>query len=205
MTGAEMSDTRRDLINFAPLLAGCVWVLATWLICLSLAPPRVAVRWMVFSCLAGLVLVWPAWRLSQGAEDPAGRVVRDGLWLIMIVQLIVGPLALLAGWSPGRALLVDLGLVTYIALAGAVAAAGRLREAGWARSLATAACAGLFFIDPLLAMAGAAPAVVGPLSVFWHLVGPQDEAMRVLPVLVSTALAAGLIWAAVAMAEASSA
>ena len=59
-SSTETPSATKELVLF-----WCVGVLGTWVISNIQDGANTATRWIMFSCMAGLCLVWPAFRLSQ--------------------------------------------------------------------------------------------------------------------------------------------
>lgn len=135
--------------GYRPLLLGwCFWLLASWAT-LGLGLHQTPLTWLVFAAMTGLMLVWPAWRLSAGAGHaapaanlPAGRVIgwvlRDWLSLILIFQAIIWPHVIIrqlslqepagsvptGSWSLAQALWIDAAVAAWSLLIGAFVAMG---------------------------------------------------------------------------------
>ena len=52
--------------NREVVIGWCIWLMGSWVVNYDLSSPLPTARWMVFSSLVGMTLVWPAWRLSAG-------------------------------------------------------------------------------------------------------------------------------------------
>jgi len=177
----------RDLRRRAVIFLACGWMLGSWLLALGLDSAPVASRWMVFGCLFGLLLIWPAIRLSQGtARDRCSRadlgvVFADWVKLGLLLQLVIWPLWLSAEWRPRQALWLSGGLLAWSLLAGAILAWGRA-GGGARRTLAMILC---------LALLLAEPALMGLLSAGG---GPTGWVMRVSPLEMAWTLTASGGW-----------
>jgi hypothetical protein len=117
---------------------------------------RPAVRGMIVTTVAGLVLLWPAIRLSQRpAEQPIRSVMRDLFVLLVPAQAVIWPNALreLADWP--LALLMTLSasfLAWTLLIGGLLALADSGRHAGRHRGLWMLAVLLVAFGAPLAAI-----------------------------------------------------
>ncbi len=120
---------------------------------------------MVYACVLGLMLLWPVIRLSQEQTDPHGARPRGGLtpgyiWLdwfclALVLQSVIWPLHLTAGWSFPRTWWLNGTLCAWSLLAGFITALGCRSRQVVGRSLAMAGCVLLLVGEPLLlALAG---------------------------------------------------
>ncbi|MEM7683068.1 MAG: hypothetical protein AAF288_14030 [Planctomycetota bacterium] len=184
------------------LLVWCLWLLLCWLGLLWRGGLGLAGWGLVALASAGLMLVWPAARLSQGMTRGWGRRWWAGLTLVEWVQLmvvwqaVVWPLKWTSGWS----------LASTAALSGVVAgwslgaagflAWGRGESGGAARTFAAVAAAGLVWAGPLVALLGGPSeaaqlsAVVAATELARGVVSPSD------PLVLGGALGAGVFGAA---------
>lgn len=116
----------RGLIFLASL-----WLIGSWQLSLGgiapIQPTSTAyvpgVRMMV-QCLAiGVIVAWPLLRLS---EAPCSWSVRrslvDLIALVALVQIVIWPLRLVTPWSIARLVAIDLTLVSWMAIVGAIIA-----------------------------------------------------------------------------------
>lgn len=224
-THVAASRARPDVAGVRVVMLGwCLWLLGSWAVTLTLDSPVAAVRWMVFSAFTGLVIVWPAVRLSQGNGPNGGEprhgaistVVADWLCLMVIFQAVVWPLSLVARWTWQQALWIDAAMVSWSALAGAVVALARQVESGAARAAGMAVCVLLMLGAPtvrmLLAMSAGRQASGGgeaspepwaealePVAILWRLTdqGFDGYADPVVAPIVTVAAAAVMAWAGV--------
>jgi len=63
LTMLEQDRAARHLLLF-----WCIWLLGSWLPAFLDTNP-VPIRWMAFAVIIGMMLLWPAYRLTQGAID----------------------------------------------------------------------------------------------------------------------------------------
>jgi hypothetical protein len=205
------------------MLAWCLWLLGSWAVTLSIASPQPGVRWMVLMSAVGLLLGWPAFRLSQSGEadaDAAGAaagpgappvllVLFDWVCLMLIFQAVVWPLRLVGGWTFDQAAWLAIAMAAWSLLAGAIVAVGRQFESGGVRALAMAGCVLLVLGEPLvMALSGVEGGWrmrVSPIGALWevtgraHLVRMEQVSQRVTVVAVAAAVAwVGLMVLAVA-------
>lgn len=97
---------------------------------------RPAARGMILTTMAGLVLLWPALRLSQRPPERAVRsVLRDLFVLLVPAQAVVWPHALrvLADWQAPLLLAASLTMVAWGLVIGGLIALGDARAGrrGW--------------------------------------------------------------------------
>lgn len=198
------------------MLGWCLWLLGTWCVTLLRVSPVPGVRLMILSSLVGVMLVWPAFRLSQGREGPGGRgiastaVVMIDWWCLMLIfQAVIWPLRVVAAWSYAQAFWLDAAVLAWSLLVGAIVAAGRLFGSGLARSLAMAACVLLLVGEPLLMALtqGRWTMRVSPLQAIWELSRPAIDAdpARAQPLIIAAGVAAGAAWLAVVLLTAGTA
>ena len=151
------------------VLAWCIWLLGSWGVTLSIDSAVPAVRWMVYSSLIGLMMMWPAYRLSQGCvkkkrgddaddDSPQGAtslitpsvILRDWFCLMMVFQAVVWPLRITARWEIQQTLWLDGAIAGWSLLAAALTAMGcRSCRAGH-RTIAMLCCLMLLLGEPLV-------------------------------------------------------
>lgn len=154
------------------VIYGCGWLLGSWCWMLWQDGAVGAVGWMILNAMIGLMLVWPAWRLSQAAEpddSPTRIVLMDWLYLQLLLQITLWPLRLTADWSLTHTACIALVLAIWpLATAGIVAWAWP-REHRW---MGMAACVGLVLIWPMAEAWGIWPSSLAgwsPLTLLWNL------------------------------------
>ncbi|MBX2851800.1 MAG: hypothetical protein KTR15_08660 [Phycisphaeraceae bacterium] len=168
------------------IVVWCFWLLgawgAAWLSDTSV--PRV--RWMMFAGSFGLMLAWPAFRLSQQvrSDEPghgALQVLLDWLAMIGVYQAVIWSLHLLAAWPLIRGVWLDAAVMAWSLLTALIVAAARRWPYGWARTAAMALCIALVFAEPvvlwLVVISGgeAWPMRVSPIQAFWELTKPPSR------------------------------
>lgn len=173
LAGRECALQSRLLV-----IGWCLWLLGclvtTWVLMPAEQPSWIMARWVTLGAAVGMLVIWPAVRLSQahrfGPGDDRGRanrfriaqylVILDWLSLNIILGCVTGLFWLMDGWTIDgwtweQALLITGLCAGWSAAAGAVIAWGRAQESGLSRSLAMLVCLLLLAGEPLL-IAGAA-------------------------------------------------
>lgn len=217
------------------IISWCLWLLVSWSITLAIDVTVHAVRWVIFSAVFGLMAVWPALRLSQQLPwyQPYGRqgkpangnrskpashagsltrvfaTLLDWVCLIAVFQVVVWPLMLVGRWSGQQTLWLDLAVMAWSLLIGALVGLGRVLPTAWARIGAMGLCVLLAVGEPVwMALTGlgfSGPGVGGqdlqmrisPIQALWELTtssGQPFDPAGWVPAIISTAVAAGLAW-----------
>ena len=147
------------------VLAWCLWLLGAWAVTLSRGDSSgPSVRWMVLSAMAGMMLLWPAFRLSQdyrvqqgygsAAHDkgpmPIGRLFFDWVSLNFVFQAVIWPLQITAGWRLTQTLLLDGAMASWSLLMALLIAWGMGSARGARRAWAMGLCVLLLFGEPVL-------------------------------------------------------
>lgn len=180
------------------LLWWCLWLLGSWLVIrkveglhLRLLPPHGLLspagppesRRMMFACLLGLMLLWPALRLSQCPSRGArpvearrvSRVLLDWLGMVLLVQVVIWPLQQMGDWTRLQTAWIATMIGAWSLLTAVIVAWGMLGERGTRRTVAMALCAALIFGEPMLmwlvtAMGGPSWFMsVSPIQTMWAL------------------------------------
>jgi len=165
-----------DVATRGLVLAWCLWLLGCWAVTLSMNSMIPPWRWMALSCLLGMMALWPVFRLSQDmiVNEPRyggvagmtpGMVWTDWLCLVLVFQAVVWPLRIMSQWSVAQTVMIDLHVIVWSLLSGAVVAVGCGYRSGGPR--AAAMLMGIFILigEPLFR---------GILSVF-DLQGAQPQ------------------------------
>lgn len=192
----------------APLglvLLWCVWLLGSWVVALwTDAAVQPAVRLMVFAAALGMLLLWPALRLSQSLTQPRPRRRQGGvyaaiLWdwtcLSLVLQVVIWPLYFSASWGLSQAIWLDVVLLSWGLIVGLLIAIGLTLGSAAARLGAMLGCVLLIFGEPTfiaLTGLGGDRLHVSPLHVLWDATGPLlkwPEAAWTPIVLAATAAA----------------
>lgn len=109
------------------------------------------------------------------APPPVGLIFLDWVCLMLVLQAVIWPLKLVGQWTYEQALWLDGAIGAWTLLAGAMVAAGRQFETGWARAAAMALCVLLVVGEPaamaLFSDAGGWWMRVSPIGVLWELTG----------------------------------
>ncbi|MEM9346277.1 MAG: hypothetical protein AAGB26_06655 [Planctomycetota bacterium] len=173
------------------IVVWCFWLLgawgAAWLSDTSV--PRV--RWMMFAGSFGLMLVWPAFRLSEQAEPEkpgygSMQVLLDWLAMIGVYQAVIWSLHLLAAWPLVRGIWLDAAVMAWSLLTALIVAAARRWPHGLARLVGMGLCIALVFAEPvavwLAVISGGEPwqMVVSPIQALWELTQPPNRS-RISP------------------------
>lgn len=161
-----------------------------------------AARWMLQSALVGLMLIWPALRLSQRTPPmPSLATAVELLGLLIVLQVVVWPIHLTRRvWSIEQAVAMDVALAFYATLAAVAVDVGR-RGGHWRRTGAMAACVAMALGGIVVAPAetSATPWHSPPLAI-WSLSQPQQfgaEQSTAWQLVAATAVVA-VAWAALA-------
>lgn len=202
------------------ILLACVWLIGSWLLSIGVRPPiepssasyTPGVRLMLVCIGIGLMIGWPLLRLSWVADGPAARpilqTVLDLIVLLSLIQVVIWPLRLVTPWTLARTAALDVTLVGWTVLGGAIVASAVGSGRDGVRNLAITACLAMCLLGPILAIIGAVvlPAAgsamplmdIGPLVAVYKLaqgaaapVTSQQWVMIVMPTA-----AAALAWAA---------
>lgn len=196
------------------IVVWCFWLLgawgAAWLSDTSV--PRV--RWMMFAGSFGLMLVWPAFRLSEQADpDKPGhgslQVLLDWLAMVGVYQAVIWSLHLLAAWPMVRGIWLDAAVMAWSLLTALIVAAARRWPHGFARLVGMGLCIALVFAEPVAVWVvvtgggGPWPMVVSPIQALWELtqppnqstISPWDQRTLMIAIIAITGwMALGLWW-----------
>ncbi|MEM9415028.1 MAG: hypothetical protein AAGA29_06050 [Planctomycetota bacterium] len=160
------------------IIAWCFWLLGSWASSWLADTGLPRVRWMLFTGLLGMMLVWPALRLSQPvhAREPgrgAAQAFLDWLAMVLVFQAVIWSLRLIAGWTIARGYWLDAAFVSWTLLTAVVVGWGRSSPSGWVRTVAYVLCLGIVLAEPLslvlFGVPGAEAMRVSPLQTFWAL------------------------------------
>ncbi|QQE09924.1 hypothetical protein JD969_10370 [Planctomycetota bacterium] len=186
---AEMRDANIRLLT----LLWCLWLLGAWLAVAFVGGGKEGVRWMVFGAAAGLLGVWPAYRLSsigsrwlvrKKQQVMVGEVFMEWLALVVVLQAVVWPLQITGQWFVQQTLLVDGILISWSMLAAVIVAWGSASLSSRKRTIAMLGCMLLIFGGILIkAVVGSEllsvqvwgvkgwVSVIGPLEALWVVSG----------------------------------
>lgn len=193
------------------VLAWTIWLGISWVMLLGAESYQPAARWMVFSSLAGMMGIWPAWRLSQGGGRGAWRqtaiqVFLEWLALAMVFQVVLWPLCANMDWKPRQTLVLDAAVAGWSLLTAALVALGCASRRGVVRTAVMAGCMVLLLGEPAgmaLINVGAAGRTattwtmrLSPLETIWALTAPGalEHSGAWLPQVVGILLIGTLIW-----------
>lgn len=169
------------------IIGWCFWLLGSWGVAVlsDTATPRA--RWMLLAAMLGLMLAYPAVRLSQGPNpDEPGRgalqVLLDWLAMITVFQAVLWSLHLIAAWPLVRGLWLNAAVLAWSLLAALIVGWARLFNIGAVRLLGMALCIALVLAEPLtLWVAGVYPGSAGwllrvsPLQAVWEMSAPPGK------------------------------
>lgn len=185
----------------------CVWVIVNWLIGTRLDHYIHATRWLMFACMFGLMIMWPAIRLCQDMDRrlAVSQVLWDWFSLNLAFQVAIWPMKVSAQWSVTQTLWIDAAMAAWSLLTGVILAAAMRRNSGGVRAAAMAGCVLLVFGEPVLAatvsMAGPGwqwPILFSPVETLTFLTASPP---RVAPAqIVGIAFLAFAGWLAIAAA-----
>jgi hypothetical protein len=125
------------------MLGWCFWLLGSWF-ALGMGLAGTPIRWMILASLLGLLVAWPAFRLSQDggcARGPAaqkpghaaprrrsrltpGLILRDWFALNGVFQAVIWPHLLTGLWHLDQAMWISFAVASWSLLAGAIVAWG---------------------------------------------------------------------------------
>lgn len=188
----EDPDTARRRASDDPgwlrlvIVVWCFWLLGAWGAAWLSETSVPRVRWMMFAGSFGLMLVWPAFRLSeQVRSDRPGHgampVLLDWLAMVGVYQAVIWSLHLLAGWPMARGVWLDAAVLAWSLLTALIVAAARRWPSGLARTVGMGLCIALVFAEPvliwltLISGGQAWPMVVSPIQAFWELTQPPNQ------------------------------
>ena len=185
------------------ILLWSAWLLGSWTVIWWSTSPEGGARLMLFSMLLGLMWAWPALRLGHGwvawleawkiPGVEAAEMIRQAeryaplavwlewLMLVGIMQAVVWPLRLIAGWSLEQALWIDAALVGWSGLAATVVAWAVCEPGRGRRVAGMVLCVALVLAQPVWGLlVGHWPAAMHgtPVQLFWELgMGRHDGSL----------------------------
>ncbi len=132
------------------VMGWCLWLLGVGLLAWLVDGWIPAARWMVLLAVVGLMLVWPAIRLSEGGM----RLTLPAVWvewlcLILVFQAVVWLLRALSGWRMDQTVWLDAAVAAWSLLTAAVVGLGVRWPRAWPRTVAMVLCALLVLGEPL--------------------------------------------------------
>lgn len=168
------------------IVVWCFWLLGAWGAAWLSETSVPRVRWMMFAGSFGLMLVWPAFRLSEQVKsDEPGHgglaVLLDWFAMVGVYQAVIWSLHLLAGWPLVRGVWLDAAALSWSLLTALIVAAARRWPTGLARMVGMGLCIALVFAEPVLIWltvisGGQAWSMrVSPIQAFWELTQPPSQ------------------------------
>ena len=168
------------------IVVWCFWLLGAWGAAWLSETSVPRVRWMMFAGSFGLMLVWPAFRLSERVQsdepgDGALQVLLDWFAMIGVYQAVIWSLHLIAGWPLLRGLWLDAAVMSWSLLTALIVAAARRWPNGLARMIGMGLCIALVFGEPVLVWLSLVSGGEGwsmrvsPIQAFWELTQPPDR------------------------------
>jgi hypothetical protein len=195
------------------IVVWCFWLLGAWGAAWLSSSSVPRVRWMMFAGSFGLMLVWPAFRLSQQvrSDEPghgALQVLLDWIAMIGVYQAVIWSLHLLAAWPLVRGIWLDAAVMAWSLLTALIVAAARRWPYGWARLAGMGLCIALVFGEPVLmwlaVLNGGQPwsMRVSPIHTFWELtqppsrgqISPWDQRTLMIALVAVMGWAALILW-----------
>ena len=189
----------------ALLFLAAIWLIASWLRTIGLTPPvqpssasyEPGVRLMLMMVAIGWTILWPLLRLSQSPSIwPIRQTLLDMLVLACLLQVVLWPVRLLTRWTPPRTAAIDLVLLAWLGIIGAIVAVtcGSTRTAP--RLVGMAIC-----LVPVILLSLPGERALGPITALSALAdqggAPILPGEWTMPVLLAIACAAA--WCAVAV------
>lgn len=170
------------------IVVWCFWLLGAWAAAWLSDTSIPRVRWMMFAGSFGLMLVWPAFRLSEKvSDDEPGHgglaVLLDYIAMIGVYQAVIWSLHLLAGWPLMRGIWLDAAVMSWSLLTALIVAIARRWPGGFARLIGMGLCIALVFAEPvalwLSVMTGGEvwSMRVSPVQALWELTLPPDKSV----------------------------
>ena len=135
----------------------CFWLLGAWAAAWLSDTSVPRTRWMLFAGSFGLMLAWPAFRLSEGqktAERGAGvgaatPVLLDWLGMVLVYQAVIWSLHFMAMWPLSRGLWLDAAVLAWSLLTALIVAGARRWPGAVARCVGMLLCIALVFAEPI--------------------------------------------------------
>jgi len=169
------------------IVVWCFWLLGAWAVAWLSDTSVPRVRWMMFAGLFGLMLVWPAYRLSERSTPGrmsagTGEVFFDWLAMLGVYQAVVWSLHLIAGWPIVHGLWLDAAVLSWSLLTALIVACARLWPGALARSVGMMVCIALVGAEPLgvwavIMKGGEGWAMrVSPIQALWELTRSSNQA-----------------------------
>lgn len=182
------------------MLFWCAWLLGSWVICLLDASPRLAARTtMPFAVLIGIMAVWPLLRLTtvlqmgapptdaQPQPPQATHVLREWLYLNLLLQTVLWPLKMNADWTFAQTVWLSAVFAGWTLITGLLIAVGLHYGSGHGRLLAMLGCLVLLILEPVWFAISSLTASdlehhrwrLSPIQLVWRLSQPFAERLPV--------------------------
>ena len=111
MPHASFQSANRPSVRLL-VMGWCVWLLVVWaMLWTQMSVGLAAVRWLVFAGAVGMLLIWPAVRLSQWGA--VGAVLLDWAALNVIWQAVIWPLKEIARWPIEQVVWLSLAMAAW--------------------------------------------------------------------------------------------
>lgn len=140
-----------------------LWLVASWSASIGVRPPvfpsaasyEPGVKRMLLGVVIGLMVAWPLYRLSQPRSlAPIRQTLLDLTVMLSMTQVVIWPLRLITSWTRERTAAMDLTIIAWTLLAGALVASTLGAKPGRVRVLGMLGCLGLCLAGPLAAWLG---------------------------------------------------
>ncbi|MFW6059091.1 MAG: hypothetical protein ACODAQ_02855 [Phycisphaeraceae bacterium] len=190
------------------VLVWCLWLAGAWGVSMLLSSSVVAARWLVVTSVVGLMLVWPAARLSEGRERVTmPGVLVEWLCLVLVFQAVIWPLRIISDWRMDQTAWLDGAVAAWSLLTAAVVAMGMQFRGAGARMAAMVLCVLVVLGEPMVLALAATVQGAGtlwemrltPLPTVWALAQPiADVSLGAWPArIMVVGVAAVAAWVAV--------
>lgn len=187
---------RPDATSPTIILIWLLWLMGTWGVSLYLDGTHRALRWMAFGCMTGLVLVWPAVRLSLniGGASVFGKrdtfrpgvstLAVDWFGMLAVLMAVIAVLAVPAQWHIEQVFWLAATYLAWSLLVSAIIYLGSRSRGGRLRTASMVTCITLMFAEPALqtAMSLVTGGIgsnwtmwVSPLEAVWAMTVPAVE------------------------------
>ena len=138
---------------------------------------------MLFAGSFGMMLVWPAFRLSESVDptrpgrQAIGPIFLDWLGLVLVYQAVIWSLHLMAMWPLMRGIWLDAAVMSWSLLSALIVATARRWPGAIARSIGMLLCIALVFAEPLYIWLLSEPGHewvmrISPIQALWELTEP---------------------------------
>jgi hypothetical protein len=127
--------------------------MSNWLVGTSIDHYIHATRWLLFACMFGLMIMWPAMRLSQEIDPrlAPSQILWDWFSLNLAFQVVIWPMKVSAQWNTAQTLWLDAAMAVWSLLVGVVLAWAMRRGTGRDRIAGMVICVLICFGEPAIA------------------------------------------------------